>query len=277
MLSPDVLIQDIDAKGWANLFSLMDRATVYKILGDTPKPRREKTRLFIIHQGNTVLKAHHSRDGSILHRFRWSGPDDLEAIARQENVDRVTVLSRGVIGSIHEKFQSRTQIGEDYVRQLFHIFDAVRDEMQSGLKIYPAHKIPNAGYESLKQMFNIFIPKNSTIVFYLFDENSVWTSVIIGVSEHDYDLLTSHDSLLADGFTFNDWKRDYKRILEAVEKKFRQPGMAMFADLKSFARIMRSKKPLNALTAAQKSGDVILDPLPMRIKTLLGAGKLLGR
>jgi len=277
MLAKDPIIQDIDARGWTNLLSLMDRATIDKILGEEPAPRREKTSLFIIYQGDRVLKAFHSKKGSILSGFRWDGPDALEELAQKENVDRLTVLSRGALGNIHEKFQSGIQIEEDYVRQLFHLLDAVREEMSSGLRFYPAPKIPAVGYELLKQMFNLFVPKNASIVFYIFDAESVWTSLIIGVSERDFDLLTSHDALIADGFTFTDWRTDYKRILEAVGRKFRPSGLAMFATLKSFAQIIRSDKPLSALSAAQEANEVILDPLPTLIKTLLGAGRLLGR
>ena len=277
MYSADVLIQDIDAKGWANLMSLADRATLYRILGETRKPMPPRKRLVIVYQGTNVLKAWHSEKGSLLPDFQWSGPGDLEAVAVQEGVDRVTAISRGAIPRIYEHFQRRTHLKDDYVRQLLTIFDAVRGEMGKNLNFYPKPTLPWLTYEVLNQAMRILLPNNSTIVFYLFEGNEVWTSLILGVRDHDIDLVTSHDALVAKGFVVGDWRADYKRILSEIGKLFREPAIGIFGDLVSMARILRSKKPLNALGATRSAGDIIMDPLPMRIRTLLGAGKLLGR
>lgn len=277
MLSPAVLVQDIDADGWANLFSLADRTTIKRILNERIKSRTPRKRLLIMYQGENVLKAWHSEKGSLLEDFVWSGPADLEALANRYDADRVTAVERGAIPRIYENFQKKMNFKDTYVKQIFTIIEAVRAEIGKGLLFYPEPKIPHLSYEAVNQLYKIFVPDNAAIVFYLFEGERVWTSLIIGLKNGVVDLITSHDALVADGFEIKNWRKDYKKINEAVARKFREPGIGFFADLVSFARIINSKKGLKALNAARKAEDVIMEPLPMKIRGMLQAGKLLGR
>lgn len=277
MLSTDVLVQDIDADGWANLFSLADRRTIKRILNETVKIRAPRKRLFIMYQGENVLKAWHSEKGSLLDDFVWSGPSDIESIANRYDVDRITVVERSAIPRIYENFQKRMNFKDTYVKQIFTIIEAVRAEIGKGLMFYPEPKIPHLSYEAVNQIYKIFVPDNATVVFYLFEGERVWTSLIIGIKNGLVDLLTSHDALVADGFEVKNWREDYKKINELIAKKFREPAIGFYADLVSFARIINSKKGMKALNAARKAEDVIMEPLPMKIRGLLQAGKLFGR
>lgn len=277
MLSPDVLVQDIDAEGWANLFSLMDRRTIKRILNESVRERPPRKRLLIMYQGENVLKAWHSEKGSLLDDFVWGGPSDLESVANRYEADRVTAIERGAIPRIYENFQRKINFKDTYVKQIFTIIEAVRAEIGKGLLFYPEPKIPHLSYDAVNQLFKIFAPDNATVVFYLFEGERVWTSLIVGIKNGLVDLITSHDALVADGIEIKNWRKDYKKINEAIERKFREPAIGFYADLVSFARIINSKKGLKALNAARKVDDVIMEPLPMKIRGLLQAGKLFGR
>lgn len=277
MISPDIIIQDIDARGWTNLLTLADRATIYKILGEERKERPPKKRLTIVYQGTKVLKAYHSEKGSILENFQWIGPKGLEEVACQEDVDMVTAVERSAISRIMANFQAKIDMKDDYAKQMFSIGDALRDEIGNGLHFYPEQKIPNFKYETAQQIFKILTQDDSTLVFYVFEGNEVWTSSIAGIKDGNVDLYTTHDTLVADGFALTDWRKDYRRINDAIASKFRAPSVGFYTDLKSLARIMKSKKPVRALDNARKAKDVIIDPLPTRIKAVLKAGKLIGK
>ncbi len=95
MLSADVLIQDIDATGWANLVSLADPNVLRELANEPKRPPQKRTRLLIIFEGDKALKAYHSEKGSILDGFEWNGPHDLESLARREKGAAVVAIERG--------------------------------------------------------------------------------------------------------------------------------------------------------------------------------------
>lgn len=278
MLSKDVVIQDLDQRGWANLISMVDRDTQYRILGEERKQKPPRTRIIIVHQGDRLLKAWHTNKGSITEGFAWNPTMKPEDIAKREGVDRVIMVKHGAIGEIYGKFQAKTRPDDDYVKQLFCIYEAIRTEIGEGLKFSRDVKLPAIGYDTARQLAKMFVPENCTVVLYIFEGSTVWASAIAGIdSDHSADMLTSHDALVADGFGFFDWRRDYKNFLKAIAGRFRRPGIGIFVDVKSAARIMKSKTPMSAIAAAQKANDLILDPLPAKIKGILGAGKLFGK
>jgi hypothetical protein len=120
------------------------------------------------------------------------------------------------------------------------------------------------------------IRANSTILFYLFDGNEIWTSVIIGIKNGNVEIFSSHNALVAQNVTIANWREDYKKIVSAVTGLIGRPSVGFFSDLRAFAEMSRARRTLRALKDARKRRDIIIEPLPVRIKTMLSAGRLIG-
>lgn len=273
MIAHDILIQDIDVNGWANLASLVDRNTLRLLAGKHEKEISNHKRLFIVYEFNQALKAYHSEKGSILENFKWSGPRDLESIAHREGVDRIGAIEKGALERIYTQFQRRFNMREDYVGQLLGIYDAFRAELDQGIHFFPQRKFIRVDYDNIQRIFKFAVREDSVILFYLFEENKVWASCIIGVGKQDVNLFTSHDALAAQGIGIYNWRNDYKKILHAAERKFGKPSIGFFADVRAYARLLLSKKTLKTLNEERKEKNIILEPLPMLVKTALSAGK----
>jgi len=273
MISADILIRDIDANGWANLVSLIDPNTVRRLAGEAERPPGRKKRLFVIFEENSVLKAYHTEKGSILDGFKWNGPQDLEIVSRREDVDAVVAVDRDSLSRIFARSQRNTDMRDDFVKQILGMYDSVAMEVGKGLYFHPERKLKRITYENIQKGFKLGTQDNTTILFYLFDGNQIWTSLIVGIKDGDVDMVTSHDALAARGVFVYDWKKDYKKILGASKQAFRKPSIGVFGDVRSFARVARSRKTLKALNEERKKKNIILDPLPLLFKTALRAGK----
>jgi len=274
MIHPDVLIRDIGAEGWVNLLSLADGNNLRRLAGRRPKEHKPRSRLFVIYEGDRALKAFHTQRGSVLGGFRWPGPDNLEEVARREGADVVIAAHREAMARGFATYQNKLDLEGDYVGQLIEAYNAFVSRVGRDVFIYPPRKLRHVSFDVVQRGFRYVIPSNSSLFLYIFDGDELWASLIVGVTENDIDLITTHDALEAQGVKISSWKRDRKKITSAVGNTFRKPSVGIFCQLGALARVLLERKPLPALAEARKRGDIILDPLPWRIKAMLRAGRL---
>ncbi len=274
MIHPNTLIQDIDAEGWVNLLSLADKNNLRRLAGMPPGEHKRRSRLFVIYEGDRVLKAVHTEKGSVLDGFRWAGPDNLAEVARREGADRVIAAHRDALARGFAAYQNKIDLEGDYVGQLIEIYNTFVSRLGRDVFIYPRRKLRHVNFDVIQRGFRYAVPSNSTLLLYIFDGDKLWASLIVGVTDTDIDLITTHDALEAGGLKISSWKKDHKKITSSVERNFRKPSVGIFCRLDALARVLLERKPLPALAEARKKGHIILEPLPWRIKAMLRAGRL---
>jgi len=274
MIHPDMLIRDIDPEGWVNLLSLADKNNLRRLAGRPPRKRKPKTRLFVIYEGNRALKAYHTGKGSVLDGFRWPGPDNLEEVAWREDADVVIAAPRNAMALGFAAYQNKVDLEGDYAGQLIQAYNTFVSRVGRDVFIYPPRKLKTVNFDLLQRGFKYIVPSNSAIILYIFDGDKLWASLIVGVGEADIDLITTHDALEAQGMRVTSWKKDRKKITSAVGRIFRKPSLGVFCQVEALAKVMLERKPLPALAKARKKEDIILDPLPWRLKAMLRAGRL---
>lgn len=275
MIHTDALIRAINAEGWGNLLSLTDRANLRRLAGLPPGEHKPKSRLFVIYEGERALTAYHTEKGSVLGGFRWPGPDKIEEVARRENADRVVAVHRDAIASSLAAYRNKVGLEGNYVGQLIEIYNTLAGRVDRDVFIYPPRGLRPVGFDAAHRGFNFLIPSDSALLFYVFDDDGkLWASVIAGVTDAEIDLVTTHDALGIGGVKISSWEKDYRKIISAVGKTFRKPSVGIFCRLGPLARVLLERKPLPALARARKKGDIILDPLPWRMKAILRAGRL---
>jgi len=269
------LFEDINIESWANIISLADSDTVKRLAKSHLNAKVNFKRLFIVFEKNRILKAY-TAEKSPPGISRWEGPGSLEDMARRTNVDSVVAMEHGFLERISKRFRQKSNKGDDPAKNIIEIYDSMRAEMGQGLHVYPNPKLQPIPNDAIQMIFKFMMRDSGTILFYLFDENKIWGSLIVAVKSGKIDLFTSHDALVGKKAPIVNWRKDYKKVISTVSEIFRKPTIGFFSDLKAFAKMARAAKGLSVLKESRRKKDIIIEPLPLWIESALGAGRLIG-
>lgn len=270
MISRDIQVIDIHPEGWMNLFRLFS------------KERKDNTKkrlptLTIYHENGTVLKVLHSELG-VLRDLPIRPFEPLETIAREQNLGMVRVIDASSIRNISSRIQRRLNMKDDFIKQLLTAYDVIRSVIGKGIKIYPAPKLPRVSYKFLQWLMDFFIKDDSCFVFYIFDENGVYTSIIMGKTDGDISLFTTHDTLASEGLNVRKPSIDHASIETGIKKKFNlEPYIGIYAELEDFQRYSSRGKIMGGLRKMRRRKSAVISPFPFRWRILFWCAGLLGK
>jgi hypothetical protein len=258
---------DIDVNHWRNL---------QELVLDSAKAKR---RIILIHERGELLKFVHSQREEIVKTV--DRVDDPLAVAEkvyrsnQGKADFVVVLERRAVEKYFANVQDTWNVHEDldeYVHRMFSILD----EYEDGIVTYPGSARSTLGlqwrlgasYESVKAAVDKFVPANSTVIFGIFQGNSLWTSLVLGFdSEKSINHITTFDP--SERLLNGDWHAQARELVEWVNKKFSTCSLGFFLDRASVVQFLKTSDKLAIIRSLAKDGKLDIYPIPRQVEPLL--------
>jgi hypothetical protein len=264
VISRDLRLEDIDARHWTNLVRLLEPdADAYRAGGPGRLP------LVILTEGGRPVKAVRAGVGRVpLAGLKWYGPDGIDRARQESGAALLLAAEIDALREVLRALESSVRLDEDGVAQALRIATAVRGRMGQGIYLSPRllKGVPVPSYEAVQRTFDLLYPDDRAAACYVFDRGGVHTSVISAKRRGDIALVTTHLAL-----TFpltGEWRREYPRVLEAVERRFARPFLGIFAELGAVQRILAGTSSVAREVAARA---IVLDPAPPWLMALVAA------
>jgi hypothetical protein len=260
MLHSNVLMADIDVNHWRNLQSLLLESA------------KGKRRIVLIHENGELLKAVHSQRAEIV--CKVDRVDDPHAVAErvyrdnEGKADFVMVFERNAVDRYTAQFQDTWNPEEDLDEFEYRQF-ALLDQYRDGIVTYPRPARETlglqwrvgAGYEAVKTAVYNFVPADSTVVFGIFEGDTLWATLVLHFdAENRASVVTTVDPSQLTA-TSGDWEAISKDLVEWVNRTYGPCSVGLFTDLDSARSFIASKDKLEALQSMLSKGKILANPL----------------
>jgi len=268
VLSPDVLVVDIDPRHWINLVNLFKR----------DEERKKPSVLFLVVENETCLKAIHTIRGP-LPGFSFPGMEHLEEIRRENDADVVAVVPSGFVGRAFRDWQEAMVRGEDWDLQIQGIVESLRPLVRKEIHWHPASpfSLPDPlPVKRLERLSRRFWPDGTCLGFFLFEGKRPYTSLILGKTGGKINLMTTLDAFgLAEGPL--DWRTQAGAVADLCRERFGPLHAALWMELGCFREWRTGGKPLSFLHLSIKRGRAAMAPRPLRLRAGMFLARRLGR
>ena len=260
-LGEDYEFSNVDTSHWFNLFSTL------------PQFVSKRGILFVLYHDSEIIHAFHSLQGA---RPDLTGPISTPGIAVQqmhqrEDVDAVFMVEQGLIVYLMAKMQAAFNPEMDIFQYLKLAQSAMDEEFGRRFYVWPK-EFWNRGLFSLFNRIQSILdelPPDYVCILTVFEENTIWASLIIQGADGQIQRITTTKALEPLGFTIEEWQSDYGKILEVVAKRIGSPTLGLFTDDETLRFLMRSETPLEFIKQARRTSQIIIDPAPGRIRSQL--------
>jgi hypothetical protein len=261
MLFSNVLMSDIDVNHWRNLQSLLLESA------------KGKRRIILIHENGELLKAVHSQRAEIV--CQVARVDDPHAVAKQVyhdnegKADFVLVFERNAVDRYTAQFQDSWNPDED-LDAFEHRQFALLDQYQDGIVTYPRPARETLGlqwrvgasYEAIQAAVNNFVPADSTVVFGVFQGESLWATLVLHFDAgRKASVVTTIDPSQLSA-TNGDREAIAKEVVTWANRTYGPCSIGLFTDLDSARSFIASQDKPAALRALLSNGKLLVDPLP---------------
>ncbi len=273
MISPELRLDDLDARHWRNGWKLLVPPRVLD------KPRWA----LVIVDGtpDTVLKVIIAGDGArgsvdpATHPLPGVAPKQLESYAKLLGVGAVIVVEKTVIRQLSADIEGALKLDMDGMAQSLVALRALKKHAGTGIWTEPPllDLLPAPAAEPIQRTFDLLIPDRSALVAYVIedDRSRVHTSIIAVKEGGDITRVSSHRAIadLVSESTFaRDWNSGHKRVLDAIEERFAKPSLALFLERATLMKILTG--PNDQLARELNAKHVVIDPAPAWMLGLLG-------
>jgi hypothetical protein len=250
---------DVEATQWTNLLSTI------------PQFFSERGVLYLRYHSSEIIQAFHSLQGI---RPDLTGPFStpttvIQQFHKREDVDAVIMIEEGLAVYLQAKIQAAFKPEMDILQYIELAQNSLREERDRRFHVWPQEfweKSTLSLFERTQIILDA-LPSNMVFVLGIFEENKIWASLILLRVDAQIRLITSTKILEPFDFTITDWQTDYKKLLQAVKQKLAEPTLGFFTDDETFRFLLRSDSPLAFISQARKSGQIIINPVPSRIKS----------
>ena len=268
MIAEDIRFLDIDADHWTRLMGFVGGL----VSGGTGAESKAGRRLMLIlFKGDRVLKAVHSEFG-VIRDLEFEGVDRLRAVAEKYEADTVWAVEDDSIVRMFRSAESRVRHDDDLVEQALCYYSAFREEAGRGIFRFPdaITGLPEMRYRWLARAMRVIFPRNRAFVFYLFEGDDIYTSLILGTNDRDLDIITTHDHFASAGMRMDDWRLGYRSVLKAVEERIATVYLGIFANRCGIEKLLSGKGSMrDRVEEGVRAGELVLDPIPVRLKAAL--------
>lgn len=123
----------------------------------------------------------------------------------------------------------------------------------------------------VERTLDAICPRGHSIVLGLFDAGELWTSAALrrGLSG-GFDWVVGPDEIRRDmGLLAGDWRRDYRHLARAVERKVGKVALGVYGETSTFRTLEVDPTP-GAWARAVAIRDIILSPVPAALAIPLG-------
>jgi hypothetical protein len=264
VLSRDIRVDEIDGRQWINLLALFEPDYAAYLGDGAARPP-----LLLVLEGGVPVKALRLGQGRVpLGEVRWHGAAEIARARRENRCSILVAIELGTVDVLLREIESRVRSDEDAVAQGLRLLRAVAVHLDQGLYVAPRllRSLPIPPYEAVQRTFDLAYPDERAAVFYVFDGAKVHTSLLTYKRGGDLTRLSTGQLL---GVTIGDWRRDYRRLLGAVERQLGRPFLGVFGELGAWQRILSGGAGGFAREIAHR--EIILDPAPPWLLGLVAA------
>lgn len=269
MLTADVRFEGFSTTDWARLLSVF-RVVDPPAVGNAPVGG-----LVLVHDGNRLRKALHTRDGRIdPQTIRF--PADLGDVAAELRVRWVWSFHSGALDELMERFGARVQRGDDALTQgltLFGAFRGLLDEGAIGSWPRKLSGVPIPTRAVVDRAIDTLVPPQRTMLLALYEQGELWTSLVVRRapgSPARFDAIVGPMLLRREmGFVSGDFRRDYRHLVSAVEALYGTLSVGLHAEV-STVRTLITSAEAGDWARAVALRDVVLSPLPVMLAVPLG-------
>jgi len=254
-------------------FTNMTTAHWLNLLSSLPQFLSERGALFLLYKGAEIIHAYHSLQGI---RPDLTGPFSTPSILVQqmqqrEDVDAVFMIEQGLVVYLIAKMQGAFTPEMDIFQYLELAQTSLEEEFGRRFYIWPQEFWNKSLFKLFERTRSVLdaLPINYLCLFTVFEENSIWASLIIEGVNGQIHRITSTQALEPASIRISDWQTDYPKLLELVRQKIGSPTLGVFIDDETLRFLLRSETPLEFIRQARRTNQIILDPVPSRIRNQL--------
>jgi hypothetical protein len=272
VFSADVRFEGFTQSDWSRVLTLFKpRATS----GKERDPERPQGGVVLVHGEGRLRKLLHTNAGRLrLDDIAKDWPLGAEEVARRHHASWALLIESGSLENVMEGFAAKVRRGDDLTSQAVLFASLLREETEAGrISLYPRRlagvPVPSAGM--VNRSLDAICPGGHAMVVGLFDGGELWTSIVLRRSSAGtFDCVLGPDEIRRDmGLLAGDFRRDYRHLARAVEKKVGKLSLGVFAETRTIQALSVDPTP-GAWARAVAIRDVILSPVPAALAIPLG-------
>lgn len=272
MFSADVRFEGFTQSDWVRLLSLFSPR---RAGGAERDPERPQGMIVAVERDGKLQKLLHTQAGRLRvddMAPRW--PLSPEALAAAHHASSALVIKAGALENIMETFAARISRSDDFLSQALVFVGAIREELsRGGVAFFPARLagLPMPTAAMLDGTFDAVCPRGDAMVFGLFEGGELWTCLALRRNARGrIDTILGPDELRREvGVLSGDWRRDYRHLRRAVERRLGRVALGVFSETGTFRELSVDGSP-GAWARAAAVRDVILSPVPAALAIPLG-------
>jgi hypothetical protein len=271
VLSADVRFEGFTATDWTRVLSLFRPRRASSEQRDPSRPRGG---VVAVHTGGVLRKLVHTEVGRLrLDDAQKSFPCAAVELARAHHASWAAVLDAGTLEAIMDRFAERARRGDDITAQTILLAQCAREELVAGrIDLWPfrLRGVPIPSPVMVRSSLDSVCPVGKTMVIGLFEEGELWTSIALRRGPAGVNLVLGPDEVRGDmGLLSGDWRRDYRHLAHAIERRSGQLAFGCYAEVATIRRLEVDPNP-GAWARAAAVRELILSPLPAPLAIPLG-------
>ena len=195
----------------------------------------------------------------------------VQELHERENVDAVVMLDQDLPSYLLAKVQAMFSSDVDVLNLLEMAREAIETELGRRLHIWPPEFWTSNLLSMIHNLHRLMesLPKDLFLLLVAFQENKIWSSLIIQIQGGQLKRITTTKSLHPLDRPITDWREDYKLLLNKMKEQIGRPTIGFFIDDEALRFLFRSSQPIDFIRQARRTGQIILDPLPSQLKRRL--------
>jgi hypothetical protein len=272
VLSADVRFEGFTQSDWARVLGLFRPRAARTAERD---PDRPQGGVIAVHGGGVLRKLLHTQAGRLrLDDVAADWPVAPQELAARHHASWALSIEQGALENVMERFGARLRRSDDLTAQSILLVTLARDEIAAGrIDYYPSRlrglPIPTPGVVS--STLDAVCARGHAMVIGLFDAGELWTSLALRRGQDGrFDWIMGPDELRRDmGLLAGDWRRDYRHLARAVERRVGALSLGVFSELSTFRALEVDPTP-GAWARAVALRDVVLSPVPVALAVPLG-------
>lgn len=264
MFTPDVRVAGFDAREWQRL------ADAFRA------PRSEaggpRGGVVVVSSGSRLRKVVSTTSGR-LDPTSQPWPEPLADVAARHGARWSAELAFGALDELMERFADRVVPSQDLLAQSLELVAVLRElELEGAIRLHPtpAADWPVPRENVVLSVLDALCPSGRAIALGVFEDGDLSTCLVARRGERGFDALIGPGELRADvGFLSGDFRRDYRYVQSAIERRIAPLALGCYAELTTLRRLAAADGP-GAWAAAVAARDVVLAPAPAALAVPLG-------
>lgn len=281
MISADVRFGGFDGPSWARLLSLFQPArTEGEDLLVVFRPAH--THEGAAEAGERVIVSALLRGAGRYPALIGKPLPPLRELAAQLGVRRILALEVGAMEELAERVGAAVDVTDDYLTQVLTVL-RVAGELRSEGRIRPwpdpLRGVPLPSPAAVRRVLDLVLPDDRAAIVGLWErsgERRLWTAFVCRRRGGAIDLVAGPDVVhRTAGPLGGDWRRDYRVLVDAVERTVAPVHLGVFTEAETLARLLR-EGTAGAWAREVAVRNVVLRPAPPPVLAALGADALRG-